>query len=145
MKKLLIVSLLSVSGMALAHVSSSSEPMVNFDGVQVGITETCLSNDGQSLQTKEAVSVYAHINRAGKPMTTYVGKKILETGLTYVAQGKCLQAGPKLGTCVRRAPRVEKTYPLSGSFEISHYRIVNGKAHVKTSSESVDFNVEYCQ
>lgn len=122
----------------------STEPKVNFSGVEVKITETCLSQDGQKLLTKEPVKLYAMVERAGKKVSSYVGSQVLETSLLYTVQGSCLRKLPKTGSCIERAPSQTRAYELDGTFEVSKYRQVAGKIKVKTSSESRVYSVGYC-
>lgn len=143
MKKTLIVSTLLLSLGAFAG-QTSSEPQVSFNGVQVGITETCVSADGQTLTTKSPVKLYAQVQRAGKTVSTYVGSETLSTSVEYSAKGECLRKAAKTGVCVSYAPSTTEAYDLDGSFEVSTYKVVAGKARVKTSSETVDYSVSVC-
>lgn len=141
--KMLLVSMLFLTLNAFA-AQSSDEPRVNFDGTLVSISETCLTADGDNLRTQEAVNVVKTYSVDGKTHSVYVGKKVLETSLTYVAQGECLMPGPKFGMCHKRAPSTIETYPLSGNFDVYNMERIGDKISVRRFVKTVNFSVESC-
>jgi hypothetical protein len=143
MKSVLFSSLMVLSFSAFAG-QKSTEPLVNFDGVKVGITKTCLV-DSQTLRTKEPVKMYAMVDRGGRRVSTYVGSKVLETSVEYEKLGKCISKMPKTGTCLKRAPSVTKSYELDGTYKVLKTRQMDGKFTVIVSSKIVPYSVQACE